>query len=206
MQPGKTILDKSPASPVELIGRRGGNLESMENNLTQTRLIYTVPSRGLIGLSTDFMTCTKGFGIMSHSFLEYRPMEGALVGARKLGVLVATNEGKTTAYGIFQIEDRGVLFVEPNQDVYEGQIVGECNKEEDLSVNVTKTKQMTNQRSATKDTTVVLKRPRQMSLEVCMEYINDDELVEITPRNIRLRKKILDTNERKKFDSKKVKA
>ena len=191
---------------IELIGRRGGNLESMENNLTQTRLIYTVPSRGLIGLSTDFMTCTKGFGIMSHSFLEYRPMEGALVGARKLGVLVATNEGKTTAYGIFQIEDRGVLFVEPNQDVYEGQIVGECNKEEDLSVNVTKTKQMTNQRSATKDTTVVLKRPRQMSLEVCMEYINDDELVEITPRNIRLRKKILDTNERKKFDSKKVKA
>ena len=191
---------------IELIGRRGGNLESMENNLTQTRLIYTVPSRGLIGLSTDFMTCTKGFGIMSHSFLEYRPMEGALVGARKLGVLVATNEGKTTAYGIFQIEDRGVLFVEPNQDVYEGQIVGECNKEEDLSVNVTKTKQMTNQRSATKDTTVVLKRPRQMSLEVCMEYINDDELVEITPRNIRLRKKILDTNERKKFDSKKVKS
>ena len=191
---------------IELIGRRGGNLESMENNLTQTRLIYTVPSRGLIGLSTDFMTCTKGFGIMSHSFLEYRPMEGALVGARKLGVLVATNEGKTTAYGIFQIEDRGVLFVEPNQDVYEGQIVGECNKEEDLSVNVTKTKQMTNQRSATKDTTVVLKRPRQMNLEVCMEYINDDELVEITPRNIRLRKKILDTNERKKFDSKKVKA
>ena len=142
---------------------------------------------------------------MSHYFLEYRPMENVLVGNRKLGVLVASEDGKTSAYGIGQIEDRGVLFVEPNQEVYEGQIVGECNKEEDLSVNVAKVKQMTNQRSATKDNTVVLKRPRVMGLETCMEYINDDELVEITPRNIRLRKKILNTNERKKFDSKKLK-
>ena len=190
---------------IELIGKRGGILESMENDISQTRLIYTVPSRGLIGLSTDFMTATKGFGTMSHYFLEYRPMENVLVGNRKLGVLVASEEGKTSAYGIGQIEDRGVLFVEPNQDVYEGQIVGECNKEEDLAVNVTKMKQQTNQRSSTKDTTVVLKRPRPMGLEACMEYINDDELVEVTPRNIRLRKKILDTNERKKFDSKRYK-
>ena len=164
-----------------------------------------MPSRGLIGLSTDFMTSTKGYGTMSHYFLEYRPMENVLVGNRKLGVLVASEDGKTSAYGIGQIEDRGVLFVEPNQEVYEGQIVGECNKEEDLSVNVAKVKQMTNQRSATKDNTVVLKRPRVMGLETCMEYINDDELVEITPRSIRLRKKILNTNERKKFDSKKLK-
>ena len=142
---------------------------------------------------------------MSHYFLDYRPMENVLVGNRKLGVLVASEDGKTSAYGIGQIEDRGVLFVEPNQEVYEGQIVGECNKEEDLSVNVAKVKQMTNQRSATKDNTVVLKRPRVMGLETCMEYINDDELVEITPRSIRLRKKILNTNERKKFDSKKLK-
>ena len=190
---------------IELIGKRGGILESMENDISQTRLIYTVPSRGLIGLSTDFMTATKGFGTMSHYFLEYRKMENVLVGNRKLGVLVASEEGKTSAYGIGQIEDRGVLFVEPNQDVYEGQIVGECNKEEDLAVNVTKMKQQTNQRSSTKDTTVVLKRPRPMGLEACMEYINDDELVEVTPRSIRLRKKILDTNERKKFDSKKYK-
>ena len=190
---------------IELIGKRGGILESMENDISQTRLIYTVPSRGLIGLSTDFMTATKGFGTMCHYFLEYRPMENILVGNRKLGVLVASEEGKTSAYGIGQIEDRGVLFVEPNQDVYEGQIVGECNKEEDLAVNVTKMKQQTNQRSSTKDTTVVLKRPRPMGLEACMEYINDDELVEVTPRNIRLRKKILDTNERKKFDSKRYK-
>ena len=190
---------------IELLGHRGGNLETMENSVTQTRLIYTMPSRGLISLTTDFMTCTKGFGTLSHIFLEYRKMENVNIGSRKAGVLVATNQGKTTTYGIGQIEDRGVLFVEPNQDVYEGQIVGECNKDDDLAVNVVKAKQMTNQRSANKDTTVVLKRPRQMGLEACMEYINDDELVEITPRNIRLRKKILNTEERKKFDSKKNK-
>ncbi|HNZ77526.1 MAG TPA: translational GTPase TypA [Bacilli bacterium] len=188
---------------IELIGRLGGILESMTNDISQTRLIYTMPSRGLIGVTTDFMTCTKGYGTMSHIFLDYRPLEGGLVGNRKLGVLVATNEGKTTAYGIGQIEDRGVLFIEPNENVYEGQIVGECNKEEDLAVNVVKAKQQTNQRSSSKDMTVVLKRPRIMPLEVCMEYINDDELLEVTPKNIRLRKKILNTSERKKFDSRK---
>lgn len=190
---------------IELIGRLGGILESMTNDVSQTRLIYVMPSRGLIGLTTDFMTCTKGYGTLSHTFLDYRPLESGLVGNRKLGVLVATNEGKTTAYGIGQIEDRGVLFIEPNENVYEGQIVGECNKEDDLAVNVIKVKQQTNQRSSSKDTTVVLKRPRIMPLEVCMEYINDDELVEVTPKNIRLRKKILNTNERKKFDSRKEK-
>ncbi len=188
---------------IELLGKRGGNLESMDNGETQTKLIYTIPSRGLIGLSTDFMTATKGYGSLSHYFLEYRPIESISVGERKLGVLVAVQEGKTTAYGIGQIEDRGILFVEPNENVYEGQIVGECNKEEDLSVNVVKAKAMSNQRSSTKDTTIVLKRPRKMPLEACLEYINEDELVEVTPRNIRLRKRILDTVTRKKYDAKK---
>lgn len=188
---------------IELIGRRGGILESMENGVSQTRLIYTVPSRGLIGLSTDFLTATKGYGTLSHSFFEYRPKENLNVGQRKLGVLVATDQGKTTAYAIGQIEDRGVLFISPNETVYEGQIVGECNKEEDLAVNVVKAKQMSNMRSSTKDLTVVLKKPKTMSLEYCLEYINDDELVEITPRNVRLRKRLLNTNERKKYDSRK---
>ena len=196
--PNETI-----GSVIELLGTRGGVMENMESGYTQSRLIYTIPSRGLIGLSTDFMTASKGYGSISHYFLDYRPVENISVGSRKLGVLVASQTGKSAAYGIGQIEDRGVLFIEPNEEVYEGQIVGECNKEDDLSVNVAKAKQMTNTRSATKDQTVVLKRPRKMSLEVCLEYINDDELVEITPRNIRLRKKILDTASRKKFDSKK---
>lgn len=195
------VPNETIGAVIELVGGRGGIMENMESSFTQTRLIYTIPSRGLIGLTTDFMTASKGYGSLSHYFLEYRPLENIAFGARKLGVLVASQSGKTSSYGIGQIEDRGILFVEPNEDVYEGQIVGECNKEEDLSVNVAKTKQMTNQRSANKDTTVVLKRPRKMNLEACLEYINDDELVEITPRNIRLRKKILDTANRKKFDA-----
>ena len=111
-------------------------------------------------------------------------------------------KGFSTGYAIGHLEDRGIMFIEPGTEVYEGMIVGECNKDLDLAINPVTAKQQTNTRSATKDTTVVLKRPRQMSLEVCLEYINDDELVEITPKSIRLRKKILDTAERKKFDSK----
>ncbi|MDD3191860.1 MAG: translational GTPase TypA [Bacilli bacterium] len=190
-------------STIELLGKRGGILETMDSSISQTRLIYTIPSRGLIGLSTDFMTTTKGYGTLSHYFLDFKKIENNIIGERKNGVLVSLNEGRTTAYAIGGIEDRGILFVDPNEQVYEGQIVGECNKEDDLAVNVTKAKQMTNQRSSNKDNTVVLKRSLKMALEVCMEYINDDELVEVTPRSIRLRKRILQTNERKKFDSKK---
>lgn len=193
--------NESIGSVIELLGKRGGTLENMITELNQTRLIYTIPSRGLIGLTTDFMTTTKGYGSLSHQFLEYRKLDSSQAGARKAGVLVSISEGKTTAYALGGMEDRGVFFVEPNESVYEGQIVGECNKEDDLAVNVIKAKQMTNQRSSSKDTTVVLKRPKVMALEACLEYINEDELVEVTPRNIRLRKKILNTNERKKKDS-----
>ena len=125
------------------------------------------------------------------------------VGKRKLGVLVSMENGKATAYALGQLEDRGVMFVEPTTEVYEGMIVGENNHDNDLAVNVVKGKNLTNTRSSSKDHTVVLKRPRQMSLEVCLDYINDDELVEVTPLNYRLRKKILNTAERKKFDNRK---
>lgn len=185
---------------IELLGERKGTLESMDQNVTHTRMIYTVPSRGLIGLATDFMTVTKGYGILNHTFLEYRKKESSQVGKRKLGVLVSMAEGLTTAYSLGAIEDRGTMFVEPRQSIYEGMIVGEANKELDLAVNVVKEKAMSNMRSAGKDSTVGLKRPKVMSLEACLEFINDDELVEITPKTIRLRKKILNTNERKKYD------
>ena len=194
--------NETVGAAIDLLNKRGGIMEDMEGGFTQSRLIYTIPSRGLIGLTTDFMTSTKGYGTLSHYFLEYRKMESMFVGERKLGVLVASEAGQTCAYGIGQIEDRGTLFVEPGEQVYEGQIVGECNREEDLSVNVCKQKQLSNQRSANKEQTVVLKRPRKMALEVCMEYINDDELVEITPKSIRLRKRILNTADRKKYDAK----
>ena len=187
---------------IESLGNREGIMENMSNHDNQVRLIYTIPSRGLIGFSTEFMTMTKGYGMISHTFKEYRPMLGNKVGERSLGVLVANEQGKSTAYALGGLEDRGVMFIEPGVDVYEGMIVGEHTHENDLAVNVVKGKNLTNTRSAGKDHTVVLKRPRKMSLEVCLDYINRDELVEVTPENYRLRKRILNTNERKKFDSK----
>ena len=194
--PSETI-----GSVIEMLGSRYGIMEQMSTHDTQTRVTYTMPSRGLIGFNTEFMTATKGYGMLSHYFLEYRPMETESVGQRVNGVLVSMAKGSATAYAIGHLEDRGVMFIEPGTEVYEGMIVGECNKDLDLAINVTTAKQQTNTRSSTKDMTVVLKKPKTMSLEVCLEYINDDELVEITPKSVRLRKKILDTAERKKFDS-----
>lgn len=186
---------------IEMLGARKGTMSTMASHQNQSRLTYTMPSRGLIGFMTDFMTATKGYGILNHSYLEYRPIEHMEVGNRSTGALVSLNEGMTTAYAIGRLEDRGTMFIEPRVSVYEGMIVGVANKEFDLAVNVTQEKQLTNMRSASKDTTVVLKRPRELSLEACLEFINDDELVEITPKNIRLRKRILRTNERKKYDN-----
>lgn len=189
-------------SIIEMMGNRHGIMETMTNTETQSRLIYFVPSRGLIGFNTDFMTLTKGYGIINHSFSDYRPMEAVSVGERNTGVLVSMAQGQSTAYSIGALEDRGSMFIAPGEEIYEGMIVGEANKDLDLAVNVVKAKQQTNTRSSNKDTTVVLKKPRVLSLEACLEFINEDELVEITPKHIRLRKKILDTVERKKYDAK----
>ena len=186
---------------IEALGKRGGTLESMSNLPGIVRLNYTVPSRGLIGFTTDFMTMTKGYGILNHTFKEYMPRTSADVGERKLGVLVSMENGKATAYSLGALEDRGVMFIEPGTEVYEGMIVGESNRDNDLAVNVVKGKQLTNTRSAGKDHTVVLKKTKVLSLEAALEYINNDELVEVTPLNFRLRKKILNTEERKKYDA-----
>ena len=190
-------------SVIEQLGLRGAVMDNMSNIDSQTRLIYTIPSRGLIGFSTIFMTLTKGYGIMSHSFKEYRPMTNVNVGERKLGVLVSMENGAATSYSIGNLEDRGVMFIEPSIEVYEGMIIGECNRENDLAVNVVKGKNLSNVRASGSDHTVVLKRPRPITLEYALDYINSDELVEVTPNFIRLRKKILGTDERKKFDSRK---
>ncbi len=197
------VPEEYVGSVIEALGNREGIMENMTSHENQVRLNYVVPSRGLIGFTTEFMTMTKGYGMLNHTFKEYRKMASNNVGERKLGVLVSMENGKSTAYAIGGLEDRGVMFIEPGVDVYEGMIVGEHTHDNDLAVNVVKGKNLTNTRSAGKDHTVVLKRPRQMSLEVCLDYINSDELVEITPLNYRLRKRILNTNERKKFDSKK---
>ena len=197
------VPEENVGPVIEALGVRGGTMINMTNVQNQVRLNYTIPSRGLIGFMTDFMTMTKGYGIINHTFKEYMPMADAVVGERKLGVLVSMENGKASAYGLGQLEDRGIMFIEPGCEVYEGMIVGENNRENDLAVNVVKQKQQTNTRSAGKDHTVVLKRPRKLSLEVCLDYINSDELVEVTPENFRLRKKILNTEERKKFDARK---
>lgn len=195
------VPEENVGPVIEALGTRGGIMENMHNVQNLVRLNYTIPSRGLIGFMTDFMTMTRGYGIINHTFKEYMPMADAVVGERKLGVLVSMENGKASAYGLGQLEDRGIMFIEPGCEVYEGMIVGENNRENDLAVNVVKQKQQTNTRSAGKDHTVVLKRPRKLTLEVCLDYINQDELVEITPLNFRMRKRILNTEERKKFDA-----
>ena len=196
------VPEEYMGSVIEMIGLRGGVMQNMDTKEGNTRVNYKMPSRGLIGFMTEFMTLTKGYGIISHTFSSYEPMVSNQVGQRKSGVLVSIDNGKATAYALGSLEDRGVMFVEPGTEVYEGMIVGENNHENDLAVNVTKGKQMTNTRSANKDHTVVLKRPREMSLEVCLDYINEDELVEVTPLNYRMRKKILNTQERRKYENK----
>ncbi len=199
------VPDEYVGAAIEMLGNRRGILENMSSKDGQTRLIYIVPSKGLIGFMTDFLTATHGYGIINHTFLEYRPIQPDVFTGRKLGVLVSINEGMVTAYACGGVEDRGELLIEPGTSVYEGMIVGICNREEDLAVNITREKQMTNQRSATKDTTVVLKKPKVFSLENYLSFIDDDELVEVTPKTIRLRKMILDTVDRKKFDATKIK-
>jgi len=197
------IPEEYVGAVIEALGNREGVMENMSTLDGQTKLNYTVPSRGLIGFMTEFMTMTKGYGIINHTYKEYRKMAGTGVGQRKLGVLVSMENGKATAYALGQLEDRGVMFIEPGAEVYEGMIVGENNHDNDLAVNVVKGKKLTNTRASGSDHTVVLKRPRLLSLETCLDYINNNELVEVTPISYRMRKKILNTELRKKSDSKK---
>lgn len=198
------IPEEHTGAIMESIGARKGELLDMINNGNgQVRLIFNVPARGLIGYTTEFLSLTRGYGILNHTFDSYQPMQAGQVGGRRQGVLVSMENGKASAYGIMQVEDRGTIFIEPGVEVYEGMIVGENSRENDIAVNVCKMKQMTNMRSATKDQTTTLKRPRIMSLEQSLEYLNDDEYCEVTPKSIRLRKKILDKNEREKIARKK---
>ena len=183
------------------IGERSGELVSMDAKETVTILKYVIPSRGLLGYMTNFMTLTKGYGILSHTYKEYRPVQSSSIGERSIGVLVSVEAGQATPYAIEHTEERGTMFILPGTEVYEGMIVGEHRYDFDLAVNVTQKKNLTNVRSSNKDNTVVLKSPRKMSLEACLDYINSDELVEITPTTFRMRKKILNTAERKKYEA-----
>ncbi|CAM3089041.1 translational GTPase TypA [Filibacter tadaridae] len=198
------IPEEHVGAIIESIGERKGEMLDMINNGNgQVRLLFNVPARGLIGYSTEFLTLTRGYGIMNHTFDEYKPMAKGKVGGRRNGVLVSMENGTATPYSIMQLEDRGIMFVDAGTDIYAGMVVGENTRETDLTINLTKAKQATNVRSASKDQTVSTKKPRIMSLEEALQYLDDDEYCEVTPQSIRLRKKILDKNERERVSKKK---
>lgn len=195
------VPEESTGSVMESLGTRKAEMVNMVNNGTgQVRLEFIIPARGLIGYRTHFLTLTRGYGIMNHAFDSYGPLAGASVGGRHQGVLVSSENGTSTFYGMMSVEDRGILFMEPGTEVYEGMIVGEHNRDSDIIVNICKEKQLTNIRSATKDDTVRLKTPVLFSLEQALEYLNDDEYCEVTPKSIRLRKKLLNKSERERAE------
>lgn len=184
------VPEEHMGAVMESLGSRKADMVNMVNNGTgQVRLEFIIPARGLIGYRTNFLTLTRGYGIMNHAFDSYGPVAGAQVGGRHQGVLVSSENGTSTFYGMMGVEDRGILFMEPGMEVYEGMIVGEHNRDNDIIVNICKEKALTNVRSAGKDDTVKLKTPILFSLEAALEYLNDDEYCEITPKTIRLRKK-----------------
>ncbi|CAI9387727.1 translational GTPase TypA [Niallia sp. Sow4_A1] len=201
------VPEEHTGSVMESIGARKGEMLDMINNGNgQVRLIFNVPARGLIGYTTEFLTLTRGYGIINHTFDSYQPMASGQVGGRRQGVLVSMESGKSSTYGIMQVEDRGIIFVEAGTEIYEGMIVGEHTRENDITVNITKVKQATNIRSANKDQTATMKKPRIMTLEESLEYLNEDEYCEVTPESIRLRKKILNKAERERAGKKKKSA
>ncbi|WP_206857903.1 translational GTPase TypA [Candidatus Enterococcus mangumiae] len=191
-------------SVIESLSQRKGEMQDMVHTGNgQIRLTFLTPARGLIGYSTEFLSMTRGYGIMNHTFDQYLPMLPGQIGGRHQGALVSIDTGKATTYSIMSIEERGTVFVEPGTEVYEGMIIGENSRDNDLTVNITKAKQMTNVRSANKDQTSVIKKPKQLTLEESLEFLNDDEYCEVTPENIRLRKQILEKNAREKASKKK---
>ncbi|WP_405153328.1 translational GTPase TypA [Paenibacillus sp. FSL K6-0108] len=195
------IPEESMGSVMESLGARKAEMVNMVNTGSgQVRLEFLIPARGLIGYSTNFLTLTRGYGVMNHAFDSYAPVVSGQVGGRHQGVLISTETGTSTFYGMMGVEDRGTLFLEPGTEIYEGMIVGEHTRDNDIVVNICKEKQLTNVRSSGKDDTVKIKTPIIFSLEQALEYLNDDEYCEITPKSIRLRKKILNKSERERAE------
>ncbi|MCM1439421.1 MAG: translational GTPase TypA [Roseburia sp.] len=195
------VPDDATGAVFQSMGNRKGELLHMSAIGTRTRLEFLVPARGLFGYKSEFLTSTKGEGIMSSVFFEYQPYKGDL-SRRNTGSLVAFETGEAVTYGLFNAQGRGTLFIGAGTPVYEGMVIGESPKNEDINVNVCKTKHLTNTRSSASDDALRLITPKKMSLEECLEFIGDDELLEITPKNIRIRKRILDSELRAKANAK----
>ena len=183
---------------MEKLASRHGEMQNMGTFNGQSRLEYIIPARGLVGFRTEFLTSTRGYGVMNSSFEDYRPYSGAIVG-RRSGALIVHETGVTSTYGLAAAEERGTLFVGAGVEVYAGMIAGECNRDVDIPVNVCKSKNLTNVRSSTKDEAIRLTTPREMSLEECIAFLNEDEYLEVTPKHLRLRKKYLDPQDRVRY-------
>ncbi len=181
------------------ISSRRGELVKMDQKGNFTHMEFSMPARGLIGLRTRLLNATQGEAVMHHTFKDYELIRGTLPG-RQNGVMVSMENGTANPYAMDKLADRGIMFVKPGDEVYEGMIVGECNKDQDIPVNVCKEKKLSNMRTTSSDENIILKPPRDMSLEIALEYIEDDELVEITPKTIRLRKRYLKESERKRYE------
>ncbi len=192
------VPDQFSGKVIDMVTRRKGEMHVMETKGDMQHLEFEIPSRGLIGLRSGMLTNTAGEAVMAHRFLEYKPWKGPIPG-RSNGVLIAKNQAATTGYSIDKLQDRGSFFVDPGEEVYVGQIIAEHIKPGDLIVNATEGKQLTNMRASGSDDSVRIIPKIQMTLEECMEYIQQDECIEVTPKNIRLRKTILDEDTRKKF-------
>ena len=189
---------------MEMLGSRGGELLDMSpDGKGRVRLDYMIPARGIIGFRTDYLTATAGTGLIYHVFDHYGPYKTSISNQRLNGALIANSQGKALGYALFNLQERGQLLIEHGTEVYEGMVIGVHSRDNDLVVNPLKGKQLTNIRAAGKDDNILLTPPLRLSLERAMEFINDDELVEITPKSIRIRKKKLKEHERKR-DSRKV--
>jgi len=193
------VPEDSMGSVIENLGRRKAEMLNMTHGTGNVKIEFDIPARGLIGFRTEFLTETRGRGIMNHIFNGYQPLKGDIK-TRFNGALIAWETGEAVTYGMLQAEERGILFIEPGTKVYEGMIVGMNNRDKDLEVNVCKRKQLTNMRASGSDETVKLKEPRLLSLEEAIEFIADDELVEITPNYVRMRKKVLNKDDRAKYN------
>ncbi len=192
------VPEEYSGSVIQKLTSRKGELQGMSPaNGGYTRLEFSIPSRGLIGYRGEFMTDTKGNGILNTIFDGYAPFKGEL-NYRKNGSLIAFEAGESITYGLFNAQERGNLFIGPGVKVYSGMVVGECPKAEDIELNVCKTKKLTNTRSSSSDEALKLTPPKDMSLEQCLDFIDTDELLEVTPKNLRIRKKILDPTLRKR--------
>jgi GTP-binding protein len=193
------VDETSQGAVMERLGERRGDLQDMvPDGKGRVRLDYLIPARGLIGFRTEFMSVTSGTGLLYHSFSHFAPQRGGNIGQRQNGVLIANGPGKVLGFALFNLQERGRMFLNPGEEVYEGMVIGEHSRGNDLVVNPMKAKQLTNIRAAGTDENIILSPPVRFTLEQAMEYIDDDELLEITPSHLRLRKKFLKEHERKR--------